>query len=200
MLSTAIIEKAFRQQENLLRSLQNADTESTGKWLEDFLFSLERLTVHVRQLVSTLPENRADCYGHGDVSADAFEISVFTDSLNGKPAYVIDLPFLLPNRRTSTSFFKRTIVQAIRKALRDFCAQNSIKPFEKASVTFVSFYVPNQNRKMRHDNDNTEISGVLNALTGLLIHDDSSLCCDLHILSRDGNKSFSRVIIEGIDF
>ena len=194
------IKKALNQQANILRNLQNADSANAKALLEDLLFSVERLTVHIRQLISTLPENREDCYEADEVAAEAFEISIFADSHNGKPAYDIDLPFLLPNRRTSMTCFKRTIVQAVRKALRDFCAENSIKPFARASVTFVSFYAPNQNKKMRHDNDNTEISGVLNALTGLLISDDSSLCCDLHILRRNGSKSFTRVIVKGIVF
>ena len=199
MFDGKVIENALKTQENLLKTAQPSNDIEARQIFEEMLFSNERLTVYLRQSISMLSEETAD-FEYGDSSAEPYEISISKEIINQKPAFVIDLPFLLPNRRTATTYFKRTIVAALRKQLSRFCRENKVKPLGKASVTFISFYSQNTNRKLRHDNDNTEVSGVLNALTGLLIPDDSSLCCDLHILSRSHNKSFSRVVVEEMNF
>ena len=198
MFDGKVIENALKTQENLLKTAQPSNDIEARQIFEEMLFSNERLTVYLRQLISTLSDETV-CFKDEDFE-EAYEITVYKEMINQKTAFVIDLPFLIPNRRTATTFFKRTIVAALRKQLSRFCRENKVKPLGKASVTFISFYSQNTNRKLRHDNDNTEVSGVLNALTGLLIPDDSSLCCDLHILSRSHNKSFSRVVVEEMNF
>ena len=198
MFDGKVIENALKAQTNLLKTTQQVNDIGAKQALEELLLSNERLTVYLRQLISTLSDETV-CFKDEDFEK-AYEISICKEIINQKPAYVIDLPFLLPNRRTATTYLKRTIVAALRKQLSRFCRENKVKPLGKASVTFISFYSQNTNRKLRHDNDNTEVSGVLNALTGLLIPDDSSLCCDLHILSRSHNKSFSRVVVEEMNF
>ena len=199
MFDGKVIENALKTQENLLKAAQQSNEIEVRQIFEEMLFSNERLTVYLRQSISMLSEETAD-FENEDSSAEAYGISIRKEIFNQKSAYVIDLPFLLPNRRTATTYVKRTIIAALRKQLSSFCRENCVTPLDKASVTFVSFYAHSANRKLRHDNDNTEVSSVLNALTGLLIPDDSSLCCDLHILSRSSNKSFSRVMIEQTDF
>ena len=199
MFDGKVIENALKTQENLLKAAQQSNDIEARQMLEEILFSNERLTVYLRQSVSMLSKETTD-FENEDSSAEAYGISIRKEIINNKPAYVIDLPFLLPNRRTATTYVKRTIIAALRKQLSSFCRENCVTPLDKASVTFVSFYAQSANRKLRHDNDNTEVSSVLNALTGLLIPDDSSLCCDLHILSRSHNKSFSRVVVEEMNF
>ena len=199
MFDGKVIENALKTQENLLKAAQQSNEIEVRQIFEEMLFSNERLTVYLRQSISMLSEETAD-FENEDSSAEAYGISIRKEIFNQKSAYVIDLPFLLPNRRTATTYVKRTIIAALRKQLSSFCRENCVTPLDKASVTFVSFYAHSANRKLRHDNDNTEVSSVLNALTGLLIPDDSSLCCDLHILSRSHNKSFSRVVVEEMNF
>ena len=118
-----VIENALRAQENLLRTAQQSNAIDARQMLEEMLFSNERLTVYLRQSVSMLSEETVD-YENEDSSAEAYEISIRKEIINQKPAYVIDLPFLLPNRRTATTFFKRTIVAALRKQLSNFCREH----------------------------------------------------------------------------
>ena len=187
------------KQEKQLRKLESTDIKSKIKKLEEYLVLIEKETVYLRYLISVIPNN---CRTHISITPNDYnyDIKIQSEEIDGQNAYIINLPFLLPNRRTSTAYFKRSIAENLRFVLMDYCSKNNISPFQKASVTFISYYTPNTKRKLQHDNDNTEISVVLNTLTGLLIPDDSSLCCDLHILSRESNKSsFTQIIIKNME-
>ena len=194
MLKNNTIYNAIKTQEKLLKKINSTDLFESLELFEQYLYCCERLTVYLRQVISCFPEIMHKTYTE-TASAEAYEIYIQQRNESDSQTYIIDLPFLLPNRRTAASAFKRTIVQSLRQAIQKFCQDNSISSIEKASVSFISYYAPSESRKMRHDNDNVEISCVLNALTGFLIPDDSSLCCDLHILSRLGDHSFTRITI-----
>lgn len=178
-----------------IRKLEHADAINMRKHLEELLYMVEKESVYLRYLISLMPDANSDLH-YPDSFKDNYNIAVNMDCIDGQTAFVIDLPFLLPNRRTATTEFKRTIAESLRFVLRSFCKKNRVLPLQKAVVTFVSYYAPSEIRKLNHDNDNAEISVVLNTLTGLLIPDDSSLCCDLHILSVESNKSFTRIIVQ----
>lgn len=178
-----------------IRKLEHAEALNIRKHLEELLYMVEKETVYLRYLISLMPDANSDMH-YPESIKNSYEIAVNMDCIDGQTAFVIDLPFLLPNRRTATTEFKRTIAESLRFVLRSFCKKNRVLPLQKAVVTFVSYYAPSNIRKLNHENDNAEISVVLNTLTGLLIPDDSSLCCDLHILSVESNESFTRIIVQ----
>ena len=178
-----------------IRKLEHADALNIRKHLEELLYMVEKESVYLRYLISLMPDAYSDLQ-FPEIFQNNYNIAVNMDCIDGQTAFVIDMPFLLPNRRTATTEFKRTIAESLRFVLRSFCKKNKVLPLQKAVVTFVSYYAPSEIRKLNHDNDNAEISVVLNTLTGLLIPDDSSLCCDLHILSVGSNESFTRIIVQ----
>lgn len=178
-----------------IRKLEHADALNMRKHLEELLYMVEKESVYLRYLISLMPDAYSDLQ-FPEIFQNNYNIVVNMDCIDGQTAFVIDLPFLLPNRRTATTEFKRTIAESLRFVLRSFCKKNRVLPLQKAVVTFVSYYAPSNIRKLNHDNDNAEISVVLNTLTGLLIPDDNSLCCDLHILSVESNKTFTRIIVQ----
>lgn len=183
----------LKQQEKKIIKLSDIKNENKREALEKLLCIAEKQVVVIREYLSAISVSKPDkllCY---DSDFCEFNICIkpYTEG-----RYTITLPFLLPNRRTSTTYFKRSIADSLRSALKEFCDKNSVQPFEQASVTFVSYYSPSADRKMRHDNDNVEISVILNCLTGLMIPDDSSICCDLHLLSRDSDRSYTKIVVK----
>lgn len=187
------------KQEKQLRKLESTDIKSKIKKLEEYLVLIEKETVYLRYLISTIPNDyRTDkSLTPNDYH---YDIKIKSEYIDGQNVFIINLPFLLPNRRTSATYFKHSIAESLRFVLMDYCSKNNILPFKKASVTFISYYAPNTKRKLQHDNDNTEISVILNTLTGFLIPDDSSLCCDLHILSRESDiSSFTQILIKNLE-
>ena len=192
MIELKELEKTINTERTLIQRLKYSEHKTQGELFEKLLCLAEKQVVVIREYLSAISVSKPDkllCF-----DADSGEINISIKPNTG--SYIITLPFLLPNRRTSTTYFKRSIADSLRSALKIFCDKNSVRPFEKASVTFVSYYTPSAERKMRHDNDNVEISVILNCLTGLLISDDSSLCCDLHILSREADRSYTKIVVK----
>ena len=195
MLELKALKKALMEQQRNLDKLRKCDDRFRLEHLEDMLYGCERLTVYLRQCISMCPQAILTD-GFNDLSDQQYGISVDSKGVGAERVFFVTLPFLLPNRRTAVTGFKRTIAEAVHNAIFRYCKAHDASPFDKASVTFISFYAPSEERKMRHDNDNTEVSVILNALTGLLISDDSSLCCDLHLVSRTAEKSYTKIIIK----
>ncbi len=197
MFELKVPEKALREQQRNLDKLRKSDDRFRLELLENMLYSCERLTVYLRQCISMCPNTIMSNELHG-LSEQQYDITVESEGEGETRAFFITIPFLLPNRRNAATGFKRTIADSVCISVLRFCRLNNISPLRTASVTFISYYAPSEERKMRHDNDNTEISIILNALTGLLISDDSSLCCDLHLLSRTAKKSYTKIIIRSL--
>lgn len=193
MIELKELEKTINTERTLIQRLKYSEHKTQGELFEKLLCLAEKQVVVIREYLSAISVSKPDkllCF-----DADSGEINISIKP-NTDDSYIITLPFLLPNRRTSTTYFKRSIADSLRSALKIFCDKNSVRPFEKASVTFVSYYTPSAERKMRHDNDNVEISVILNCLTGLFIPDDSSLCCDLHILSREADRLYTKIVVK----
>lgn len=197
MIDLTVLKKAYQNQERLLNKLNKSDIKSESYMLEQLLSVCEREIVFIRQSLSNLSLIKPrDNNLAANCSCRYYGIVINDLSNTSRRKYLIELPFLLPNRRTAATNFKRTLVKCLRENLKSFCDIHNIQPLDSASVTFISYYIKSAERKMRHDNDNTEISAVLNALTGLLIADDNSVCCDLHLLSRTAVISSTKIIIE----
>ena len=193
MIDKKDLMKYNKTQEKLIDNIIYYNFCSPSVFHEKLLVSLEKEVVCLRQLISMCPDQHKK---HWNFPANSYEISIKSEQSNGHIRYVLDLPFLLPNRRSPKTNFKRTIANDVHSCILDFCEKENPKMINNASVTFINYYAPSVNRKLRHDNDNSELSSILNALTGFLIPDDNSLCCDLHIISREADKSFTRVIVE----
>lgn len=193
MLDKKVLEKFNKEQEKLIGIIVRKDSLIAGVTYEKLLESLEKETVYLRQLISMCSSGfNEQC----NLPDNKYEISVKSEQYSGKRRYILELPFLLPNRRSSKTNFKRTIVSDTHHSILEYCKKVHPKMIRNASVTFINYYAPSVHRKLRHDNDNTEVSAVLNTLTGFFIPDDNSLCCDLHIISREGEKSYTKVIVE----
>ena len=193
MIELKELEKTINTERTLIQRLKYSEHKTQEELSEKLLCLAEKQVVVIREYLSAISISKPDKLLCFDSDFCEFNICIkpYTEG-----RYTITLPFLLPNRRTSTTYFKRSIADSLRSALKIFCDKNSVQPFEQASVTFVSYYSPSAERKMRHDNDNVEISVILNCLTGLLISDDSSLCCDLHILSREADRSYTKIVVK----
>lgn len=194
-MTTIFLKTLYEKQLKMLSKLERSDPKAEQELLEKLLALVERETVVVRQMLSerAVVIERESFF---DSSADNYGISISKNLNNGQPMYIARLPFLLPNRRTAATDFKRTIAKSFRAALRKFCIENGVKPLERASVTFTLFY--KETSRQRPDADNIEISAILNQLTGLLIADDNAGCCDLHILSRQTDglcPSYTQIVI-----
>ena len=194
-MTTIFLKTLYEKQLKMLSKLERSNPEAEQELLEKLLALVERETVVVRQMLSerAVVIERESFF---DSSADNYGISISKNLNNGQPMYIARLPFLLPNRRTAATDFKRTIAKSFRAALKKYCIENGVAPFDRASVTFTLFY--KETVRQRPDADNIEISAILNQLTGLLIADDNSACCDLHILSRqtaDMRPSFTQIEI-----
>lgn len=197
MTDLTVLKKAHQNQERLLNKLSNSDLMAEADILEQLLSEHEREIVFLRQALSDFYLiNPKDKNLNADCSSRYYGIVIKDLSSTSHRKYLIELPFLLPNRRTAPTNFKRTLVKSLREDLKRFCDIHNVQPLDNASVTFISYYIESSERKMRHDNDNTEISAVLNALTGFLLADDSSTCCDLHLLSRTALLPSTKILIE----
>ena len=194
-MTTIFLKTLYEKQLKMLSKLERSDPKAEQELLEKLLALVERETVVVRQMLSecAVVIERESFF---DSSADNYGISIIKNLNNGHPVYIARLPFLLPNRRTAATDFKRTIAKSFRAALRKFCVENGVTPIERASVTFTLFY--KETSRQRPDADNIEISAILNQLTGLLIADDNAGCCHLHIPSRQTDglcPSYTQIII-----
>lgn len=199
MLDEKKLEKFNNEQRNLILNINKRSTQISSLFHERLLDSLEKETVYLRQIISMCPN---EFRRRGFFPRNRYEIIINSEEVNGQVRYIIELPFLLGNRRNPLTNFKRTIASDTHTDVLNFYREKNPKMIENASVTFINYYAPSVHRRLRHDNDNTEISSILNILTGFLIPDDSCLCCDLHILSREAEKSYTKVIVEerkGID-
>lgn len=192
MLDINSIEKINKMESVVIQRIKNSNSETKRGLLEKLLLSAEKLTVITRECLSMCSERKAEDLIFIDAKNGEFNISIKSDK---NDSFIITLPFLLPNRRTAATYFKHSLIESLRDSLKIFCKRNHVIPFQYASVTFITYYSPSSTRNSRHDNDNSEISIVLNALTGFLIPDDSSLCCDLHILSREAEEPYTKIIV-----
>lgn len=86
------------------------------------------------------------------------------------PVYKVSLPLLLPNMRRRREDFNNAITQSVMDAVRCFCVKNNVRPFEVATVFYLSF-------GETIDNDNKEASVIQNGLIGYLLNDDSPATC-----------------------
>ena len=194
MLDIEMLKKYNEEQRRWIEGVAKDGIKGYGYYHKKLLQSLEKETVMLRQIISRCPN-----FFHREYPRNYFrnfDILICYEPICGRKRYVINLPHLLPNRRDLLTNFKRSIVDALKCEIMEYYENNRPEIIERASVTFINYYAPSINRQLRHDNDNTEISSVLNALTGFFIPDDSNLCCDLHILSRDAESSYTKIIIE----
>lgn len=99
------------------------------------------------------------------------------------PVYKVSLPLLLPNMRRRREDFNNAITQSVMDAVRCFCVKNNVRPFEVATVFYLSF-------GETIDNDNKEASVIQNGLIGYLLNDDSPATC--HSIYYHGNSEENR--------
>ena len=87
------------------------------------------------------------------------------------PVYKVSLPLLLPNMRRRREDFNNAVTQSVQEAVRCFCMENDVSPFDCATVFYLSY-------GGKIDNDNKEASVIQNGLIGYLLTDDAPSVCN----------------------
>ena len=87
------------------------------------------------------------------------------------PVYKVSLPLLLPNMRRRREDFNNAITRSVQEAVRCFCMENDVSPFDCATVFYLSY-------GGKIDNDNKEASVIQNGLIGYLLTDDAPSVCN----------------------
>lgn len=132
--------------------------------LKMFLLSRE-LICSLYEMLPSLPQtvdvHKAVC--------NVLNISVGTVDTFPYPVFRITLPYLLPNKRRRKTERNDAIPGTVQTAVRQYCNENGIEPFQHATVFFVSYYGSGGSSI---DNDNKESATIMNGLCGLLIRDD----------------------------
>lgn len=141
------------------------------------------LLVSLYGLIPSLPRtvdiHKAEC--------EALNISVEKVDAFLYPVYKISLPILLPNKRRKKADRNDAITSTVYAAVRRYCNENNIEPFEHATVIIATYY---ENSSFSIDNDNIDSAIIMNGLSGCFIRDDSCTCVGSTIY-------YSEQVIEG---
>ena len=133
------------------------------------------------------------------IETDALQITVNKMAEFDFPVYKITLPYLMPNKRERKSYYKNAITNTVANAVDLFCKNNEIDQFNYATVFFVSSY---ENQSLNVDNDNKEVTSILNGLIGRFIVDDRASSCDIayHYQKIDSGAKTEVYISDTDDF
>ena len=194
---TELSQKQLEYSKQLIRYCYECDctklmsTAEKALCLSSESFSACReLLLFIYSAVPTLPHAEIE-----DIQNKVLNVSVETFALSGFNAYRIALPFLLPNKRRKSTDFKNAITVAVSDAVRRFCLENGVKPFDRASVFFVSYYRPESSFVSIVDNDNKESSMIQNAMIGSFLRDDQATVCDTYYCSKVVRDSYPKTEI-----
>ena len=171
------------------RLFMKGDVDRVLSAAEKAMISSSKLYMMYREFILSLyaaNPSRPRTVDVSKVDAEAMKVSVDQVENIDFPAYRITVPFLLPNKRKNCTSFKTAITEAVRNTAIQFCEENCIRPFESATVIFLSFY--DQNPMLVPDNDNKESAVIFNALWEVLIRDDNCAACHSAYYSRRVEK------------
>ena len=153
--------------------------ENSLRMCSDTFFAYRELLLLLYGAVPSIPHADAE-----DIQSEAFGVSVEALARPGFSVYRISLPFLLPNKSRRCTDFKNALTVTVGDAVRRFCFENDIRPFDRASVFFVSYYSPESPSVTIVNNDNKEGSVIQNALIGCLLRDDQATVNDTYYCSK----------------
>lgn len=191
------INKRAREQLNYAmktcRLFEACDFERLVSAAEKGMNSCSELYMTYRELILSLYEACPALPRTVDVTkVDTEAVKVSVDKADGFnfPVYRVSVPFLLPNKRKNNNDFKTLITETVKYMIMQFCRENHIRPFSKATVVFLSYY--DKSPLAVADNDNKESAVIINALSGSFIRDDNCEVCNTVLYSRrvdKGNKT-----------
>lgn len=195
MFNLIEFENALKGQISLYDKLQTVETDEYREIIESMMRRAERMNLSLCRALAFLSgkipgsEQVSDPLCIKDIYA-----CMILDGI--QPAVQIDLPFLLPDRNSATQEIQQRILMLVRGEADKLCWQGYCRLFDRATVTFINYFSPGSEEKKTYDSGNIEINSVLSAIAGLLIPEDISMCCDLKILSREAQYTFTRIIIK----
>ena len=179
---TEIIQNACKELQRSARLIERhqdeCDYESLMNAGKRGLHITSGLCKAYRELLLSLHESIPSLPGLDrilDIECEAMGISVEQLTEFEFPVYKISLPMLLPNIRRKKADFNDAVTGTVKDAVRRFCAENSISPFDYATVILLSYCSSPQ---MMVDNDNKEASVIQNGLIGCFLTDDSPMVCN----------------------
>lgn len=190
-----LMKRANSDLEKTLLNLESENFDTASDEAEEALYRLEKALIRHRTTVFEIninfPQKRKNIESELasllGIDVDVMKIP-FT-------VYKITLPFLLSNRRSNWSQFKKSIAITFQSYLESFVRENEVEILDKAAVIFVSSY----NRfttKYCSDNDNKEEADILNVITDYLIQNDDGESCDvLNISSKTMDKTCTTVYV-----
>ena len=155
--------------------------EISVKNMERIIHKAEKLLIESRMLYSQMnihqPEEIDICTL---ASAEILGINVERKYCDNNTFYHITIPIFIPNKRSSWELYKKTIGLSVGFSISDFCKRNSVTPISNSAVLFVNWY--NNNKIYINDNDNKEMSIILNAISGIngIIKSDNGVACSVH--------------------
>lgn len=161
------------------------EEDITARNLEAIIHTSEQQLLAARMIFALRnfhePNNIIKCT---QTSSELLGISVSEEVFNNTSVYHITLPLFLPNKRSSWELFKKTIAQSVNSCVTDFCRNNNVLPIKNSAVLFISWY--GKDKIYINDNDNKEMSIILNAISGIngLITSDNGVECSTHCESH----------------
>lgn len=190
-----LMKRANSDLEKTLLNLESENFDTASDEAEEALYRLEKALIRHRTTVFEIninfPQKRKKIENE---LASILEIDIDVMKIPFT-VYKITLPFLLSNRRSNWSQFKKSIAFTFQSYLESFVRENEVEILDKAAVIFVSSY----NRfttKYCSDNDNKEEADILNVITDYLIQNDDGESCDvLNISSKTMDKTCTTVYV-----
>lgn len=190
---------ALNNSDKLLRLYQDKDYERVVRTAESNLKIISALFLAQREMLLLLYEYLPDIPNNIEaIENNALHISIEIQRQYPFPVYKITLPYLIPNKREKKAVFKNAITDAVTNAAKIYCDENRIKPFDRATVIFVSSY---ERESLNVDNDNKESSVIMNGLIGRFIRDDrASVCNTIYYAQKIESGSMTEIYITDDDY
>lgn len=190
---------ALDNSDKLLRLYQDKDYDRVVRTAESNLKTISALFLSQREMLLLLYEFMPDIPNNVEaIENNALHISIELLKQYRFPVYKITLPYLIPNKREKKTIFKNAITDAVSNAAKRYCEENRIKPFDRATVIFVSSY---ERESLNVDNDNKESSVIMNGLIGRFIRDDrASVCNTIYYAQKIESGSMTEIYITDNDY
>lgn len=139
-----------------------------------------------RQILAKIPATRQT----GEISESALFNDISINYTNEGWLYAI-LPSLLPHTKQNINI-KRALELSIGEKAERLFSEDKPKYFTEAVFIIRHIYAKNS---LKRDNDNIEVSTIINVFSSIFMPDDSPTYCDNYYTGRTGKKDCTEIFI-----